>query len=145
VCGVDSTIALRDGHSADVRCVRHSQLTADEKTEIFNLLETNMRGMYEKTWGWNKDEKWKDIFHPESRLIVVYAVSAEIPSTKSICAFLAFRFTWDDEDEPEYPVSYVYELQIAESFRRLSIGQRLMNLCADISRHWAMEKLVGAV
>lgn len=152
VCGVDSTIPLKEGESSVVYCVKPSQLSIEEKTAIYCVLETNMRAMYEKTWGWNKDEKLRELFHPESRLIIVTkrsettetsAVSTKF--TDLICGFIAFRFTWDDEDEPEYPVVYVYELQIAEAYRRLNIGQRLMQICAAIGRYWSVQKLVSAL
>jgi len=150
VSGIDCSVPVRNGERCEVKCVRPSQLSSNEKEEIFNLLQVNMKDLYEQTWGWNKDEKWKDVFHPESRLIVVSVspISSEEfgttePSVKTISAFVAFRFTWDDEDEPEYPVVYVYELQIAATHHRLGIGQKLMRHCGDIARHWKMQKLVS--
>ena len=59
-----------------------------------------------------------------------------------VIAFLMFQFTWDDEDEPEYPVVYVYELQVNADYRRHKIGKTLMRVCRDIGQHWRMEKLV---
>ena len=43
-----------------------------------------------------------------------------------VLAFVMFRFEWDDEDEPEYPVLFLYELQVAKSAQRLGLGRYLM-------------------
>ena len=53
-----------------------------------------------------------------------------------------FQFSWDDENEPEYPVVYVFELQVSLPFRRNKLGRALMGICMDIGKHWKMFKVV---
>ena len=75
----------------------------------------------------------------ESVFICVY--DKEIPDV--IIGFIMFQFSWDDENEPEFPVLYVYELQIVDTYRRKNIGRKLMEVCIQIARHWSMNKIVS--
>ena len=99
-----------------------SSLSFEEKEEVYTLFEENMKSYYEQTWGLKKEEKMNELFHPASRLFCVHAAqpngegAGESPRAP-IVAFALFRFEWDDEEEPEYPVLYCYELQIRSTFQ----------------------------
>jgi len=53
-----------------------------------------------------------------------------------------FRFTWDDEDEPEFPVLFCYELQVDEKYRGSGIGARLMDIEKKIAASRNMWKVM---
>ena len=58
-------------------------------------------------------------------------------SERKIIAYAMFRFDWDDEDEPEYPVLYCYELQVSTKYQGCKIGSFLMqdlliNICIKL-------------
>ena len=42
----------------------------------------------------------------------VFVQEAPTVSALKVAAFTMFRFEWDDEDEPEYPVLFLYEFQV---------------------------------
>jgi hypothetical protein len=117
-------------------------LSSSEKVVIYQLFEANMKSWYLKNWGLNVNEKKKELFHPDSRFICVYKspIPGNTPSTESsasdvkfsddashgeLVAFTMFRFEWDDEDEPEYPVLFCYEIQICETCRGQKIGSKV--------------------
>jgi len=55
----------------------------------------------------------------------VFKTASTAPSRKCV-AYTMFRFEWDDEEEPEYPVCYCYELQVSPSVQGCGIGTHLM-------------------
>ena len=56
-----------------------------------------------------------------------------------IVAFALFRFEWDDEEEPEYPVLYCYELQIRSTFQGRGLGRNLMDVLKVTAAKLKME------
>lgn len=39
------------------------------------------------------------------------------PETGEVAAFVHFQFVWDDEDEPEFPVLYCFELHVSIAYQ----------------------------
>ena len=124
----------------NIKCMKSSQLTIKQKELIFNLFEKNMKEMYEKTWGWNKDDKMKELFSSTSKFLIILNKNNEIE--EEIIAFSMFRFEWDDEDEPEYPVLYCYELQISHSYQGKGIGKHIMELLNQFQKSCQMKKVM---
>jgi ribosomal protein S18 acetylase RimI-like enzyme len=91
-------------------------------TVMLDMIEQALKPYYENSWGWNRAEKEKELFHRDSRLLTVN------DSEGTIVAFAAFRFTWDDEEEPEWPVLYCYELHVSAKCRGLGLGAHLVDL-----------------
>ena len=119
-----------------------ANLTEAEKVRIYHLFETNMRGWYEKNWGLKESEKKNELYNTESQFICVYKStsltgSKDVKSCNSsasvqndtegneMVAFAMFRFEWDDEDEPEFPVLFCYEIQICDEYRGQKIGRHV--------------------
>jgi ribosomal protein S18 acetylase RimI-like enzyme len=48
----------------------------------------------------------------------------------------------DDEDEPEYPVLYCYELQISHSYQGKGIGKHIMELLNQFQKSCQMKKVM---
>lgn len=104
------------------------QLVGKTKSQVYTLLEENMQEMYIASgWGWEEESKRKELFHASSRFLVV------TDSKNKVAAFTMFRFEWDDEDEPEYPVLFLYEIQVHEDHRAKSLGRVLINYLKTIS------------
>lgn len=130
-----------------------SALTPKQTLKLFEIFESNMKVHYEETWGWNKNERFKEIFDPASRFIIVSS-SATMdgendapPSVKdvdpaTIAGYCTYRFCWDDDDEPEHPVMYVYELQVHSAHRGLGIGRRLTETTVQIGQALRMWKVM---
>lgn len=59
-----------------------------------------------------------------------------------LLAFSMFKFTWDDEDEPEFPVLFCYELQVEERYRGCGLGARLMDIEKQIANMRNMWKVM---
>lgn len=123
-----------------IKCMKASQLSIQQKEMLFNLFEKNMKEMYEKTWGWNKDDKMKELFTSASKFLMIIAEKNE--NEEEIIAFSMFRFEWDDEDEPEYPVLYCYELQISNSYQGKGIGKHIMELLNKFQKATHMKKVM---
>lgn len=134
-----------------------SKLTYAEKEEIYSIFEKNMAEYYHKTWGLKKDEKMNELFHPTSRVFALYRKTEEIEgddgqgvasgaesgaSAGSLAAYTIFRFEWDDEEEPEYPVLYCYELQIQPSFQGRGLGKKLMEVLNETAKKLKMIKVM---
>ena len=129
---------------SSVKCIIPGDLRTKDKKRIFQIFEKNMKHWYLKNWGWDEVEKKKELFHPNSRFLCVYASprseditadgsgpSSSRSATKidrkeeELIAFVMFRFEWDDEDEPEHPVVFCYEIQVCEDYRGQSLGKHV--------------------
>ena len=45
-----------------LECLRSIELKTNQKSEIYQLLFSNMIDIYNNTWGWNEEEKRKELF-----------------------------------------------------------------------------------
>lgn len=108
------------------------------KARIMDILRNNMRDMYEESgWGWKEVEKRKEVFDKMSRIIALSRVDNPLETV----AFVVFRFVWDDEDDPEYPVLYCYELQVDPSMQKKGAGLALMRMLQCIAGSCGMKKV----
>ena len=122
----------------------HSEIRNNERTRdwMYALTETNMRKMYEQTWGWNSLEKRRELNHQNAKF--VFAVEKKKKKKKKCddgrtkseedeelpVAFAHFRFEVDDDDVASV---YIYELQVERTKKRLGLGRLLMRACEKIA------------
>jgi GNAT superfamily N-acetyltransferase len=154
ICQLRTTFKTCHRKELLIECKGSNFLTDIEQNSIFMILEENMKTWYEKTWGWKETEKKKEIFQSDSRFLCLYEVPesmnapnntvslGEDVANKRLVAFAMFRFEWDDEDEPEHPVLFCYEVQIRQDHQGLKIGRFLMDQLLKISNHWKMWKVL---
>lgn len=137
--GLRATLTLANEKSYRVEFRNVTQLTELEKFEMFALCEQNMRAFYETTWGWNAAEKHREIFSHNAKFLLILDVDCE-EVRQQVKSWVMFKFDWDDLDEPEHPVCFVYELQVRESERSQSIGTQVMTMILEISQRNRMWK-----
>ena len=97
-----------------------NELSVDRRKLIFSQLETNVRAFYEIDWGWDPNERKRELFSASSKFIFVVN-----PDDDEVLAWVMFKFDWDDVDEPEHPVLYLYEIHVTESQRCASLGTQV--------------------
>ena len=113
--------------NGELKNVKTFQLKQQEKNRIWDLLEKNVKDYYEATWGWDSDAKRKELFDPGSYFLTVTSHDNEL------AAFSMFKLVWDDEEEPEYPVLFCYEVHVSEKYQGQGIGRRLMDIEKQIA------------
>jgi len=120
----------------------HSKnLSFTQKMKILDILTKNMKELYvNSSWGWNENEKNKELFNPSSRFLLL--TTSNNPEDINIVAFCMYRFEWDDEEEPEHPVVYCYEVQVDQSYQKKGLGAFLMSLLKEISEKMKMWKIL---
>ena len=113
---------------------------------MYALTETNMREMYEQTWGWNSLEKRRELNDQNAKFVLVFTQKKKREEEKEE-AKVALNTT-DDEKEEEKPVAfahyrfevddddvasvYIYELQVEQTMKRSGLGRVLMRACEKI-------------
>ena len=122
-----SDVGEREPFDGELKNVKTFQLKQQEKNKIWDLLEKNVKEYYEVTWGWDADSKKKELFDPGSYFLIVTSRDGEL------AGFSMFKLVWDDEEEPEYPVLFCYELQVALKYQGQGIGRRLMDIELQIA------------
>lgn len=133
VCGLQSF----ESEQYRILCKKSIELSPSERTTLFNILQTNMKSIYESTsWGWEEAQKRKEMFAPASRFILLVNPADET----DILAFSMFRFEWDDEEEPEHPVLFCYEVQVPAAHQKRGFGRVLMQMLLKIAAHCRMWK-----
>lgn len=136
-CGLD-----KEWNGLSFSCQMSAHLTEAEKATIYQLFKTNMEEWYKKNWGLKDSEKKKELYHTESHFICVHKITGlthsehlkscgssalvqEGEEENELVAFAMFRFEWDDEDEPEFPVLFCYEIQICDAHQGKKIGRHV--------------------
>lgn len=148
----DNVVVLGGDRLLRVASLKASELSIAKCEALFSLLERNMKELYVKSgWGWSEVEKRKDLFGPLSHLLVLYASGAEGAENAEYCdsstivGYVCFRFEWDDDDEPEFPVVYCYEMQVSGDFQRLGAGSFLMGLLYKLTKWHRIRKILLTV
>ncbi|KAI1793910.1 acyl-CoA N-acyltransferase [Ganoderma leucocontextum] len=128
-----------------LRVERGSGLSSSDRDAIWNLWETNMRAMAEpSSFGWDPPEKKEELFHENSRyILMLHSDSTPLVEETGlrIVAFTHFRFEFDQDKE----LVYCYELQVADGFRYRGLGRLLVGKLVTIGKYWHMEKILLTV
>jgi ribosomal protein S18 acetylase RimI-like enzyme len=117
------------------------------------LFQQNMTEHYKKSnWGLNLSTKAKELRHKRARFLIVTMEerdsTASLPSAQGkteILAFSHFRYELDDDEQPRYPVLYVYELQVKQGFQRHGLGRKLMTIMELMALKNSMEYVMLTV
>ncbi|KAI0660436.1 acyl-CoA N-acyltransferase [Cubamyces menziesii] len=142
---IPKTLSVKD-QTFYVRAKTSSSLIDSDKSHIWDLYEANMRALVEpSSFGWDPLEKRKELFHRDSRFILVYPDDPDSQdSTKSPSApiaFSMFRFDMEEGDD----VLYCYELQVSKPFRSSGLGRFILDKLLMIGKHWGMAKVMLTV
>ncbi|GAA6001744.1 hypothetical protein JCM10207_002293 [Rhodosporidiobolus poonsookiae] len=127
-------------------------LSAAEKTWVWDLFERNMRSLYEESEdGYEAAEKRKELFHADSRFLVLYPSNTVGSSPKTPpkpLGYCIFRFDTEDtasEDDELCDVAYCYELQVDSAAQRSGVGQVLMDALERLGKAYRMDKVMLTV
>ena len=129
-----------------VRCyASHLEIENNENIRdwMYALTETNMREMYEQTWGWNSLEKRRELNDQNAKFVLVFTQKKKREEEKEVAlnttddekeeekpvAFAHYRFEVDDDDVASV---YIYELQVEQTMKRSGLGRVLMRACEKI-------------
>ena len=132
-----------------VRCyASHLEIENNENVRdwMYALTETNMREMYEQTWGWNSLEKRRELSDQNAKFVLVFTqkmkrgeegkeakvalnTTDEDEDEEKPVAFAHYRFEVDDDDVASV---YIYELQVEQTMKRSGLGRVLMRACEKI-------------
>lgn len=122
---------------------RHKDLTEEEKDWVFNLLEKNMKTLYDgcKAVGWDASGKKKELKHDDARFVIAYDEAdnetkkenenstQRTKATKVPVGFVMLRYLMDDNGYDELiPVLYLWEIQLEAAYRRKGLGKFLMTI-----------------
>lgn len=141
VCKIDPIV---NDNAYTLQVYGTNDLSIPQREAIFALFETNMKDLYTATWGYNREEKRKELFHPMSRFLCVEKEGEKEGEEggKEIVAYTIFRFEWDDEEEPEHPVVYCYELHVSSAYQKQSLGKQLMNHLLSMQKKLKLWKVM---
>ncbi|BGP52954.1 hypothetical protein JCM8202_004036 [Rhodotorula sphaerocarpa] len=123
----------------DIRTVQ--TLPQAEREWVWQLFERNMRSLYERSAeGYDAQEKRTELFHPESRFLIVRQGS-DPPLGYCIFRFDTEETASEEEGEDDMcDVVYCYELQIEAAAQRRGAGRLLMQCLERLGRAYKMEK-----
>ncbi|XP_015519596.1 N-alpha-acetyltransferase 40 [Neodiprion lecontei] len=125
----------KDGVLIEVTCQRVTDLSKQTVSWILDLMERNMKQMYEQSaWGWDLVAKQTELLEPAAWYLV--ASAEDIP-----IGFSHFRFDIDYGVE----VLYCYEIQLEPSSRRRGLGRFMMQALESMAFQTQMQKVVMTV
>ncbi|KAH9847356.1 acyl-CoA N-acyltransferase [Lenzites betulinus] len=144
VAGITATWQTFKGKPLRVRVATGPSLSKDLRKEVWDLWETNMRALMEpSSFGWEPQEKRKELFHRNARFILVFEDDAGEDAGGALTAFSKFRFEWDELEADDW--LYCYELQVSEAYRNAGLGRFFVEKLTTIGKHWGMSKIMLTV
>jgi len=124
--------------SGFVGCVRHfkaQDIPSNILSWIFDLMERNMKVMYEKSQdGWDFEDKKEEMTDRNSRYLIVFTDDSPV-------AFTHFQFDMDYGRQ----VLYCYEIQLEEKVRTCGLGKHLMTALELIAEKTSLQFVVLTV
>ncbi|UZJ52253.1 hypothetical protein CBS101457_001573 [Exobasidium rhododendri] len=131
------------------RICKAKDVSRSESLEVMDLLETNMRALYEaSSMGWDRKGKRRELFDKDSYLILLQAKAG------SLVGFVNWRFDCEECDEDDemarrgddvVEVVYLYDLQMSKSHRGQRLGHLLMEMLDSIALKSHMRKVMLTV
>jgi len=145
-----SSFTLQYASAQDLLASNKDDKNADDTSlqQCLDLFEANMSDLYgDSSWGLDMDKKRSEFTHKKARYLLVTTAAAATTTTaaSSLAAFVQFRFDYDDEDDPSETVLYVYEIQVADGYRRQGLGRRLMKVVEQIAHAMGLPKIMLTV
>ncbi|GAA5849986.1 hypothetical protein JCM8547_000975 [Rhodosporidiobolus lusitaniae] len=151
-------LRLKENKPASLAVHTTKTLTSAERNWVWELFEVNMRSLYEASAdGYDPAEKKKELFHPDSRFLILYSPSPSSPACQKPTSvvkdeplgYCIFRFdteeTASDEGDRLCDVAYCYELQVSSLAKRLGVGRALMDVLERLSAACKMDKTMLTV
>ncbi|KZC11229.1 N-alpha-acetyltransferase 40 [Dufourea novaeangliae] len=115
--------------------MRSGDATPECLSWIFNILERNMKTMYEQCdWGWDPISKKQELTEPAAWYLVA-------SSNNKFLGFSHFRFDIEHREE----VLYCYEIQLEPIVRRKGLGQFMMSVLEFMALQNKMQKVMLTV
>ena len=114
--------------------VDYIKLSSELLNWAFKLTETNMKKLYEETWGWNETKKMSELTSEHARYFVLFISDQPV-------GFVHFRF----EAENSQSQLYIYELQVESNYQKKGIGKFLMQACEFLALKTGMEVVMLTV
>ncbi|XP_048228033.1 N-alpha-acetyltransferase 40 isoform X3 [Ricinus communis] len=121
------------------------KLSSSLKRELQKLVKDNMERHYGHEWATEEKVKRREMVTPEARYIFVYEAANNnrkfIENEMILVGFVHYRFTLEEE----FPVLYVYEIQLQSRVQGKGLGKFLMQLIECIARKSCMSAVVLTV
>ncbi|KAK4704186.1 hypothetical protein P7C70_g2026, partial [Phenoliferia sp. Uapishka_3] len=99
--------------------------------------------------GYDREEKREELFHPDSRFIILRDDMVPVPvgmGGEGMVGFAMFRFdTEETAGDRHAEVLYCYEVQVEKESRGKGIGTVLVNVMEKLGKAWGMEKVMLTV
>ncbi|KAM0724578.1 N-alpha-acetyltransferase 40 [Formica fusca] len=122
-------------YTIKLSCVRARDAQPECLSWIFDIMERNMKDMYEQsTWGWDVAEKQAELTEEMAWYLVASC-------NDKFLGFSHFRFDIDNGDV----VLYCYELQLEPEVRRKGLGRFMMSALESMAYQNQMLKIVLTV
>lgn len=65
--------------------------------------------------------------------------------TLDVLGFIHYRYEYDDDGQPNHPITYLYEIQIHETHQKFGLGSKLLSLLENMSCRLHMKKVMLTV
>ncbi|XP_048228035.1 N-alpha-acetyltransferase 40 isoform X7 [Ricinus communis] len=130
----------RTGFSVYLESGSGDKLSSSLKRELQKLVKDNMERHYGHEWATEEKVKRREMVTPEARYIFVYEAANNnrkfIENEMILVGFVHYRFTLEEE----FPVLYVYEIQLQSRVQGKGLGKFLMQLIECIARKMGVDK-----
>eukprot|EP01080_Neovahlkampfia_damariscottae_P009961 gene9961-2280_t len=121
----------------------YHKLNKEKFEKIFQILKKNIKTFYENSeWGWNENEKKKEMKQKNMKYIIIYDSKNE----ENILGFSCFQFDLEEnphqDEKDKRKIVYLYELHISSNFQGKGLGTIFISLLEEISKKTKLEYIM---
>jgi GNAT superfamily N-acetyltransferase len=132
-----------DRNDLNLRLEFSPKLTRSEVDWAFDLTKEHMEDRYDNSgYGWDDDDKRRELTEQGTRFILVRENVAESSSGGKLLGFVHFRFTVQGEIMDTMagePCLFLWDIHLEESVQRKGLGKHLLTLLELIARREKMK------
>lgn len=107
----------------------------EDVVHYFLILEENLKEMYEKTIGWDRQFKLDELNQPQMKYVAIR------DEHRNVIAFCSYTEEFGTEVEDAW-IIYCYELQVRKSHQACGLGSKLMDHLEERARTLGAKKII---
>ena len=113
--------------------VAASKLPEEFEECCFNMIETNMKTIYENSWGWKPEAKEAELYAEDARFILAFVEDKPLP-----VAFVHYRFEMDFLETS----ALIYDIHIESEYRGKGLGKWMLQAVEFIALKCKLDAVI---
>lgn len=121
-------------NGVEAKLISFTKIPEEFENWAFSLIETNMKQIYEDTWGWKPEAKEAELFDESSRFLIAFTNEAPV-------GFVNYRFEFDNKETS----AFIYDIQIEKQYQTKGLGKFILQAVEFIALKLKLDCIMTTV